>query len=153
MNTRMRTVWPASRFSGDAGPRARYRCGVTDLGAQHHAGFDAVAAGEEARSRACTSVEWLHLGEVAQQADVDADDGHGRAVEQVHTAQHRAIAAEAEHDLGRFGLAAVGGRLEPQRVGVAGIEENGWWPRTPRACRVGGGRAGQASGRRSGGRR
>ena len=38
----------------------------------------------------------LDLGEVAEQPDVDADDRHRRAVEQLDRAQHRAVAAEAD---------------------------------------------------------
>jgi hypothetical protein len=42
----------------------------------------------------------LDLREVAERAEVDAEDRHRRSLEQSHGAQHRAVATEAEHQVG-----------------------------------------------------
>ena len=62
----------------------------------------------------------LDLGQVAQPAEVDAEQRNRRTVEQADCAQHRAVASEAQHQVGGGGRILAGqlGKVELGGVGV-----------------------------------
>ena len=62
----------------------------------------------------------LDLGEITEQPDVDTDDRHPGATEHLDGAQHRAVAAEAEGEPGRLGLALADQIEQLQRLGILG---------------------------------
>ena len=86
------------------------------------------------RSSAAVMRLRLDLGEVAEQADVHADDRDRRAVEQLDGAQHRAVAAEAERELGACRRIVFGGEVGAGRA-----------RRRPRASSTARARAGAAT--------
>ena len=83
------------------------RCRV---GVQHHPLLDPPLAGFRPGGPALQrrgQRRRLDLGEIAEQTDVDADDRHPRPAEHLDGAQHRAVAAEAEGQPGRFGVRSL----------------------------------------------
>ena len=50
----------------------------------------------------------LDLGEIAEAPQVDPQERGRCAIEQMHAAQHRAVATEAEHEIGRAECAIAG---------------------------------------------
>ena len=88
---------------------------------EHHAVFDPVVAREEALERRRHRVR-LDLGEVAEQADVDAEDRHLCLLHEVDGAQHRAVAAEADREHDVLGELLVGHR-EVEEVDGLGVAE------------------------------
>ena len=75
-----------------------------DVDREHHALRDLEVAGEQTRHRRFELVG-LDLGEVAELADVDAEDRHRRRVHEVDRAQHRAVAAERDDEIEPVGEA------------------------------------------------
>ena len=118
-------MWPDSCFSTTASLSARHApldaAGHRDL--QHHPLVEVPApglgAGDEALQRRAQPGRF-DLGEVAEHADVDAEERHGRAVEQAHGAQHRAVAAEADDEVGLVERLLADEVTEPELGGVVG---------------------------------
>ena len=84
---------------------------------EHHPLLDLVLAGAVALERAAQGAG-LDLGEVAELADVDAEDVGGRAAEQLHRPQHRAVATEADGQVGLARRARIGQVVEVEGGGV-----------------------------------
>ena len=88
---------------------------VAPSNVEHHPLVEVPAPGARGRRRSAParrSGRRLDLGQVAEHADVDAEQRHRRAVEQLHGAQHRAVAAEADDQVG------VGRRALADQVGA-----------------------------------
>ena len=97
-----RTSVPAVRFSSTASLSAHQRPARRPADStrdrEHHPLRDRVVAREQAVERGVELVG-LDLGEVAELADVDAEDGDAGLVDELDRAQHRAVAAEADHQV------------------------------------------------------
>ena len=118
-------MWPDSCFSTTASLSARHAPDVEpatrDL--EHHPFVEVpragLAAGDEPFER-LGDLRRLDLGEVAEHADVDAEQRDRRAVEDAHGAQHRAVAAEADDEVG-LADRPLGRQVgEPEGGGVLG---------------------------------
>ena len=88
-------------------------CDVTSH-REHHALRHGEVAGEQPRHRRIELVG-LDLGEVAELADVHAEDRHRRRVHEVDRVQHRAVAAERDDE-----IETVGEALRPRPRARAG---------------------------------
>ena len=103
MLTASRTVCPDCVFSTTASFRAR-SSPVEDRRStrrdrQHHPLLDARSRRRRSRSSAASTSCGLDLGQVAEQADVDAEDRDLVPLDQVDRPQHRAVAAEADREV------------------------------------------------------
>ena len=93
----------SSTASLSANQRPSRRAGGLDVIVEHHALGDLEVAGEQAVERG-VELARLDLGEVAELADVHAEHGHAGLVGEVDGAQHRAVAAERDHDVEPVGV-------------------------------------------------
>ena len=144
IDTSSRMRWPLRCFSSAASLSANH---VPAAGPptstshrEHHALRHREVAGEQARQRRVELVG-LDLGEVAELADVDAEDRHRRRVHEIDRVQHRAVAAERDHEIetvgepvGRDAELARGRPPSPRRPGRAPRRRaRANQPRPPRA--------------------
>ena len=85
---------------------------------EHHALRHVEVAGQQPRQRRLELVG-LDLGEVAELADVDAEDRHRRRVHEIDRVEHRAVAAERDHEVETVGesLGRDAELAEPARLG------------------------------------
>ena len=114
-------------FSAASGRRRRVA--DSSSGPQHHPSSTRRCSRRRRTARARRHAGRLDLGEVAEQPDVDADDRHRGAVEQLHGAQHRAVAAEADaRPSADFGVRSVGERRRGRAHAASAMSRNGSMP-------------------------
>ena len=108
IDTSSRIRWPLRCFSSAASLSANHVPAAgparLDVDREHHALRHREVAREQPRQRRVELVG-LDLGEVAELADVHAEDRDRRRVHEVDRVQHRAVAAERDHEVEAVGEA------------------------------------------------